>query len=381
MSILGFLLWFWAMMVAGAAGTALWRSVRLARPGRAHSIPPARVRIVRPATGAAGWLAEGLRSGTLEGRDVRWVLTTASAQDPATRIAEATVHRFREEGRSSDLLVGRIPGPNRKVAQLAIAESDHGRGDAMVVADADVDLDRVDLDALLAELGRPGVGAVWSPVAEDSEATLGDRASAAVLSGSLHAFPLLCGIDQRGLVGKLFAVRAEALEAAGGFAALVQYLGEDMELARRLDEAGWTIRALPQGARSLARDRSLPEVIARHARWATVIRSQRPARLLAYPLLFGATTPLLLGAAALSLALPLPAALIAALTLLTRLSVAAVARRRAGLSIGPRPLLEAVGLAELVLWAAFLRALQGPEVTWAGRRLRVAAGGILQERS
>src|SRR5690606_35045969 len=145
------------------------------------------------------------------------------------------------------------------------------------------------------------------------------------------AFSLLGRLEPHGLlVGKTFAVRLTALRRVGGFAALVQHLGEDMELARRLREQGSCVQESDTVVSSLASRRSVGQVLARYARWLLVIRAQRPALLASYPLLLAAT-PGLLAAGSLAIVRGLPgAALAVVVAVVTRLGVGVVARALAG---------------------------------------------------
>ena len=222
------------------------------------------------------------------------MFAVARADDPAHDVAQAVCDALRADGRDVAVRVTGASGANQKAAQLARVIAAE-RCDVVVNLDSDVDCATVDLHALVAALGGDGaLGAVWAPVVEDGGVTLGDRASDALLAGSLHAFPLLAALDPRGLVGKVVALRREALDRVGGFDALTDYLGEDMELARRLRAAGYRTQAASFVAVSRAEGRTWGAAVVRYARWITVIRAQRPALLASYPALFFAT-PLLVG--------------------------------------------------------------------------------------
>ncbi|HEU4536806.1 MAG TPA: glycosyltransferase, partial [Polyangiaceae bacterium] len=273
------------------------------------------------------------------------------------------------------MVVTRPEAPNAKSAQLAVAVE--GASAALLLfADSDVCLRERGLRELFAALEAPGVAAAWAPPVEVAPArTLGDRASQALLGGSLHAFPLLAGLDPGGLVGKLFVVRRAALDQVGGFGDLTYVLGEDMELARRLRSQGLGVRACRARAPSLARGRRLGAVVERYARWVAVIRAQRPALLLSYPALFFATPLVALAALAGAAERPRAAAIALALALAARAAVAAAARRAGGRRGGVFALALDTLLGDALLAAAFGRALARREVVWRGRALYPAAGG------
>ncbi|WP_437677600.1 glycosyltransferase [Sorangium sp. So ce131] len=414
----------WALAVASVSAEAARRAGRRLSPGaRVTGAPPPgapspgarspeacapdaappgapgsalRVLVVRPCAGPEPHLERTLGSlaGARLSAPARCVFAVADTADGALPAATAAAERLRAAAIPAEVAITAPAGPNRKAAQIAaVVARESAPFDAVLVADSDVDLDGVDLDALIGPLGprsdgarpaRPGGGApldaVWAPPVEVAPArSLGDRASAAVLGGSLHAFPLLAGLDPRGLVGKLFAVRAGSLAGAGGFAALTAHLGEDMELSRRLLARRGAIGAAAVVAPSLASGRALRDVIARYARWITVIRAQRPALLASYPALFFAT-PLIVALAALSAPIAAaPALLAVAVAVPTRVAVAALAARLSGRRAPLRAAAADALLADLVLGAAFLRALSTRTVVWRTGRFRIDRRGLLRE--
>lgn len=397
----------WALAVTSVSLEATRRARKRLQGGAAPLLhtralgptpPTPRVLVVRPCAGAEPHLERTLASlaGARLATTPRCLFAVADAADPAVPAARAAVEVLRAAAIPAELVITGPGGPNRKAAQLAGAlAQERAPFEVLLVADSDVDLDGVDLDALVAPLtdridltdgaplDDPGPGpasAVWAPPVEAAPAiSLGDRASAAVLGGSLHAFPLLAGLDPRGLVGKLFAVRADALARAGGFAALTAHLGEDMELSRRILAQRGGVAAAPILARSLASGRTLPDAIARYARWISVIRAQRPALLPSYPALFFAT-PLIVALALLAAPIaPAPALLAAVVAVAGRIALAAVAASMTGRPVALRAAAADALLADLVLGAAFCRALSTRTVVWRSGRFTIDRRGCLRE--
>ncbi len=282
------------------------------------------------------------------------------------------------------MVITRAEGPNRKAAQLAaVVALESEPFEVVLVADSDVDLVETNLDELVAPLTiAGGADAVWAPPAEHGRApTLADRASAALLGASLHAFPLLAGLDPRGLVGKLFAVKRGSLAAVGGFDAFAAHLGEDMELARRLLARGGSIAAAPVVASSRAAGRTWAQAVARFARWLGVIRAQRPLLLASYPALFLAAPLILALAAIVAPVAPRLALAAATLAITTRLTVAiaaAIASERPA-SIG-RAVVESA-LADALLVAAFVRCLRTRKVVWRDNVLTIEKSGLVREEA
>jgi ceramide glucosyltransferase len=334
--------------------------------------------VVRPCAGVEPSLADNLRSsGALaDAGTFTLVLAVARGDDPALVVARTAADALCASGHDASVMLTHAEGVNQKASQLARVVAAHGSHDTVVVIDSDVDCRGLSLAAWVEALrGDASLGALWVPTVEDGGETFGDRCSDALLAGSLHAFPVLAALDPRGLVGKVSVLRASSLAAVGGFAALECYLGEDMELARRMLASGARVAAFNAVARSRVRGRSWGDVVARYARWITVIRAQRPVLMVSYPAMFFAT-PLLV-ACALVLSLARSEALgVAAIAVGARILVALAARRASG-----TPLRRALGdgvWADALLLAAFVRALRGAPVLWRGRTLTVERGGTLR---
>ncbi len=387
-NILGLLLFGWSFAVASTSLEAVRRTAFRGRAARCVETQAAVMRenpsvlVVRPCAGHEPSLERTLASLARATRsfEVRCRFAIEGEDDLALPAARRAAETLVRAGIEAEIVFTGGGGPNRKAAQLAAAAEG---ADVLIVSDSDVDLADVDLDALVAPLVGPSPAWVaWAPPAEHAPPrTLGDHASAAVLGASLHAFPVLAQLDPRGLVGKLFAIRAGALAAIGGFGSLVDYLGEDMEIARRVREKGGSVVAAPIVARSLAEGRSWEAVIARFSRWLTVIRAQRPLLLLSYPGLFFATGPIVLLSAAFAFVVPNVALAAALLALVARLLIAFVAAHAAGRPVGLVAALRDAVLADVVLAFAFARALRSRTVTWRDRVLVVDRTGLLRQPS
>jgi ceramide glucosyltransferase len=345
---------------------------------------PRAVLVVRPCAGSEPWLEANLRSITLARRSfaLHYRIAIADAADAAAPAAHAAVDALKAEGIDARVVLTAARGPNRKVSQIKAAiEAFDEPFDVLLAADSDVDLGGADLDLLVSPLAEASAtDAVWAPPAELGTAeTLADRASAAVLGASLHAFPLLAGLDRGGLCGKLFAVKRTALAAIGGVGALALHLGEDMELARRIRARGRAIEAAPMVARSVSAGRSASQVVARFARWLMVIRAQRPALFVSYPLLFFATPLILLFAAITAAGATHLAAAAALLAVASRIAVALTAARATGrrLHVG-RAIFESA-LADALLAAAFVCALRSRRVVWRDTVITIDRDGLARE--
>jgi ceramide glucosyltransferase len=371
----------WSVLLAVVSA----RAILLARARHAPANLPGpsaqtRVLLLRPCCGLEPGLSTCLASAAvaLPRGELRVLHLVADETDPAWPVARAEADALRAGGLDASALVTGASAPNRKADQLARGASAGGDFDLLLCADSDVSLDAGAVTELLAAVSRPGVGAAWAPPVEVAPPTAdGDRASQAVLAGSLHAFVLLAGLDHGGMVGKLFAVRRDALLAAGGLEALAHVLGEDVELGRRLRAAGHEVVVTAHPAHSLATGRSLAETVARYARWMQVVRGQRPALLLSYPVLFFGTSPLVLLGAGLALAGHAVALGPALLALVARVVVSVAARLASRTRPTAAVVVADVVLAEAVLAAAFAVTLLSRRFNWRGRALELRRGRLL----
>jgi ceramide glucosyltransferase len=370
----------WAAALVTVQGVAVTRALRARRDDWDSDAPHDLTLVLRPCAGEDPDLAHNLLS-TARARwngPVRVILGVAHGSDPALPACERVAAALRDEGIDARCVVTHAEGANQKVAQLAAMLDRAGDGHtAVLVADSDADLTGLPLGAMVARLfAHERLAAAWVPPVERSAHTAGDRASRAVLGASLHAFPLLAHIDAHGLVGKVFAARADALDAVGGFAALRRHLGEDMELARRWRAAGWRIEAAPFVVPSSAGGRSWTAAAARYGRWVSVIRAQRPGLLASYPALFFGTVPWTVGALAVGVLRPAVIPLLGvagAAVWGARLAVAAVGARAAGVPWSFRDALRA----DAMLADAFVRALRSRRFEWRGRTLVILPDGSL----
>lgn len=373
---LGAALLAWALVYLGAVAAAFARARARAREGsRAESAR--RVILVRPCCGAEAGLVERLAEAS---GAAHVVLAVGSAGDGALPAAYAACARLVAAGVSAEVLVTGASAPNRKAHQIALAleRATIADFDTVAVLDSDVDARDVHLGELAAVLDGSGVAAAWrAPVHRGPGATWGDRLTAAVLSASMHAFPVLAGIDGAGMVGKCFVVDRRALEQVGGFSQLTGVLAEDMALARRLRAAGLTIACAGAPIDTAGARRTTRDAIERFARWATAIRAQRPALLATYPLFFFPS--LLLPPLALAVDGSRLGAVAASVLVASRLALALVADRASGRRSPIARLLADAVLADVALAAATTLALVRRDFAWRGVPLAVGPLGQLVE--
>jgi ceramide glucosyltransferase len=380
-AVLRTLIEVWAGTNVGFTATLLVGVYRLARRPRPELQSTPAICILRPCEGDEPGLYENLLSSVevaYPGRR-RVLLLVPAPTDPAFAVASAVAAAASGQAQVAVSIVVTAPQPfeNRKVAQLicGLAASDEP---IVVCADSDVRLGGDDLLALVAAL--PGRGAAFAAPIEVAAQTGWDRASAALVGGSpqsflaLYGFHLLVG-GAPSMAGALCAFARSALVAIGGLSGVRDCLGEDHELARKLCAAGYPVGLSQRPAACYDRGRGARAAIGRVGRWLTVVRGQRPALLVTYPLLLAATPALLL--AALCLRSPVMLGFTAAVLLL-RIGLCVALRRLQGLRRGPLAALGEVLLGEGLLWLGFLRAAGSRRIRWRGHPFVVERHGRLR---
>lgn len=343
--------------------------------------PP--VLIMRPCAGAEPDLLANLCSLTSarSSLPLHVVMAVDDPDDLARPAIEAALVELRAAGITASAEVIANRGPNRKASILAGLLEGHRQHAVVINIDSNVDLAGFDFDRLIAPLlADDRIGTIWVPWSERRGAGMtgmGPRASEALLGGSLTAFPLLCGIHPKGLVGKFWAAPRDVIDRIA-FADLVDYLGEDLEMARRLLAAGLRIEAASLLVRSPGGPPTFAAAVERFARWMLVVRAQQLPLSFSYPTLFFATPMVLVLAAFGALARPELGSIAVGLAVLARMIVSLAARHWSGRSLALGPAVVDAALADLVLGLAWLRAWTSREVTWRGHRLRVDRDGRLQ---
>lgn len=359
----------------------VWRLRRRARPPVPRSWPA--IALLRPCEGAEPDLLVNLLSSLRAhyAGPRRVLFLVPDADDPAYAVAASAVAVAHAEGLDAAEVVLTRPAQrqNRKVAQL-VAGLAYCEEAIVVTVDSDVRLGDADLPALVAALDAdPAVAAAFAAPVEVAPQTLWDRISAALVGGSPQNFLALYGLyglygGVPSMAGALCALRRQALLRCGGFAGLLPYLGEDYELARRFTALGYRVALSREPARCSDGGRSRAEVIARVARWLTVVRGQRPLLLFTYPI-FMAPTPVLLLTALLAQSLALGA--YAVVLLATRALLCCELRRTQALRRGPLTAVAEVVSSELLLWAGLGRALRTRRIRWRGHYFRIGRGGLM----
>ena len=361
------------------------RLTRNFRRAATQGIAPNRALLIRPCAGDEPGLKNRLLSVCEAHCDfpLRIVLAVDDPNDAALPAIYAARDALVARAWDVSIVFAPVIGPNRKASIISeCLRLERKNIDTAVIADSNIDLAGFDLNRLTAGLlGDPGIGAVWAPFRETAKRrSFGNFASEAVLHFSWHSFGLLSAVDAGGLVGKLFAVRKEALAEVSDFSDLTHVLGEDAALSKALRTAGYGVRVAPLTVLSPVPSKRWSETLDRHVRWMMVVKSQRPALLSAYPLLFFNALFIYFAALLVAPIHPIPALTLAAFTFVVRVAVGAVAARMLGLRPRWPQLFSAVFIGDALLTLAFFKTLYSRSFTWRGRPLFIDRSGTLSQR-
>ena len=348
---------------------AAWRFLRRARRGRqAGALPP--VTMLKPLKGPGVELYENLASFCRQSYpSYQIVFGVADAHDPAV----AVVHRLRRDFPERDIVlaVGSGRGTNRKVANLEHMMP-HAPHDVLVMSDSDIRVGPDYLRTMVAPLADPAVGLTTCLYRGRGNFGLPSIIESLFINTDFVPNALVAHWVQpfRYAFGASIAVKREALERIGGFAAFADYLADDYQLGRRVAEAGYRLVLLPYVVETVLDSVTLRDVWRHQVRWARTYRVCQPVgwfcSVVTHATLWGLVAALVLGR-------PVGWAVLASALTARLFSLAAIMR----LLREPETTrcLALVPLKDLVTSAMWLAAFLGRQVVWSGRVFRVLRDG------
>jgi ceramide glucosyltransferase len=245
----------------------------------------------------------------------------------------------------------------------------HARHDFVLVNDSDIRVAPDYLARTMAGFSNPHVGLVTALYRGEAAPTLGSRLEALGISAEFMAGVLAARVVETGLhfaLGSTLAFRREALQAIGGFEAVLDYLADDFELGTRMAGAGYEV-ALAAGVvvETFVPAYSFRDFFAHQLRWGRSTRNSRSWGYFGLLLTFGVpwallTTILARGARW--------AWLLLAAALLSRLFMAVVVGFKV---IGDRQVLRYLWLVpvrDVMAVLVWIGSYTGRTVFWRGRR-------------
>jgi ceramide glucosyltransferase len=350
---------------------AAWRF--FGRPGRparwGEKLPP--VTVLKPLKGPGIDLYANLASFCRQDYPTyQIVFGVEDPRDPAV----AVVHQLRRDFPERDiaLSVASMPGANRKVANLRHMMR-HARHATLVMSDSDVRVRPDYLRAMVVPLADPKVGLTTCLYRGAGRFGLPSVLESLFINTDFIPMVLAAQIVQRFeyAYGASIAVKREALDRIGGFAALADYLADDYHLGNQVAKAGYRLLLLPYVVETVLDSVSLRDVWRHLLRWARTYRVCQPVpwffTIVTHTILWGVLAVVATRGSAVGWG-------ILAVALATRLgSLAAIMRL-----LGEREtmrylwLVPAKDLFNSLMWAA---AFLGREVEWSGQRFRVRRDG------
>ncbi len=313
------------------------------------------------------------------------IFGVSSTEDPAAAAVEQLKREF------PDLAIQLIECPERlgangKVSTL-VQMAGHARYDYLLINDSDITVSPRYLERVMACFApapmaqkadeRP-VGLVttlYRGRAHDTPASLFEELGIATdfMPGVLLSKMMEGGLHYG--LGATLAVSREALEKAGGFIALADYLADDYELGARVDRAGYRLVLSREVVETAVPPYSLRGFFDHQLRWMRTIRAARPAGYVGLVFVHGLAWAMLnllaSGVSLLSLWLLV-------LCFFLRLSQAMVVGTQV---LGDRkvlPSLWLLPLRDLLAMGLWIAAFAGDTIVWRGERF-VLDGGRLRK--
>ena len=306
------------------------------------------------------------------------LFAVAAADDPAVEVIRRLMASFPavEIGLVID---PSIHGPNYKVCNLMNAWP-KARHDIVIVCDSDIRVGPEYLARVCAPFADPAVGLVTSLYRSSRVDGLATVIEA--LGFTVEMIPnVMVALKLEGLsfaLGASMACRREALEAIGGFPALVNYLADDYQLGNKIHRAGYRLELSGYFVESIMKRERLAGILSRQLRWCRTMRASRPGGYFAS----GITQPFAGVLAALLLARFSPVGWWAVLLLyLVRGALVTIySRWYVQDRLLPR-YLWLLPLRDLLAFATWALAFLGNRVRWRGHLFRLRPGGAIEEIS
>lgn len=295
--------------------------------------------------------------------------------DPAVPVLRALEARY--PGKVRCIVEPTVLGTNYQVSNLMHLFR-ASRNPLIVITDSDMRAEPHYLRSVAAPLSDPQVGLVTCGYKNNHPRSLG--AALATLGRCVDFIPqvlLACLKDgrMRFALGATLATRREVLEQIGGLEAVVNRIGSDYHVGYLVSQAGYRVVLSHYVLENDAGPETVSEVYRRELRWARTTRMNRGPEYYGVGITHGTLYSVLLAAAAM---LHPWALAVLALAWGVRVVQAGTALRL----LGAQPLftwLWALPLRDGMSFLVWLHSILGDDVQWRGRRLKLRAGGVLED--
>lgn len=366
----------WLGLGSSALGCAyLWyacnsveRFCRRPAPSNATPLP---VSVLKPLKGEDSALIENLRSFCRQDYPVFQIVFGVADPDDA---AVAVVRTLMTEFPLHDLAL--VVDPTQRGANLKVANLDNmlpsARHDILVIADSDMRVAPDYLAAVTAPLAAPETGLVTCLYRGVSSGGLwSDLACLHINHGFLPQAVAAAALGMgAGCFGATLALKRATLEAAGGFAALVDTLADDHALGQAVRRLGLAVELSPYLVDDIVAEPGIAALFRHELRWARTIRLMAPlgflGSIIAYPL------PLAILAASSSM-LPVPTLAMVGVALACRM----VTAKRLDRTLRLKGALWLLPLRDLLSFVVFVVSFFGRSVAWRDHKFRIGPSGQL----
>ncbi|MGO9436707.1 MAG: bacteriohopanetetrol glucosamine biosynthesis glycosyltransferase HpnI [Terracidiphilus sp.] len=178
-------------------------------------------------------------------------------------------------------------GANGKVSTLAQLVP-HAQHEFLLISDSDIAVSSRYLERIMISFSQPRidgvhftqpVGLVTALYRGHAHRTLASRFEALGIATDFQPGVLLSRMLEGGMhfgLGSTLAVRREALDRIGGFAALVDYLADDYELGARIAQAGYTVALSAEVVETSTPPYTWRGFADHQLRWLRTVRDARP---------------------------------------------------------------------------------------------------------
>ena len=334
--------------------------------------PP--VSILKPLRGTDPEMYESFRSYCLQDYgEYQIIFGVSDANDPAVALVEKLTSEFPE--RNIQLMVcPEILGTNVKVSNL-LQMARVARYDHLLVSDSDIRVPADYLRRVLAPFSDTNVGMVTCLYRGVASPTLGSRLES--IGTSTDFCPAVLAARQlQGIrfgLGSTLAFTRKALDAAGGFEPLLDYLADDYELGARIAQAGFEVRVSEVVVDHFLPGYTMREFLDHQLRWARAIRDSRrwgyAGLVVTFPLVWAAFAVLFSAGASWSW-------ILLAATVLMRVAVALTA----GKTILQDPQLKRdfwlIPLRDVFALAIWVASFAGHKILWRGIEFELKDGKL-----
>lgn len=237
--------------------------------------PP--VSILKPLRGADREMYESFRSHCLQDYpEYEIIFGVSERDDPAIALVERL--RLEFPARRIELVFcEKALGTNIKVSNL-VQMLPHAGHDYLIVNDSDIRVAQDYLHDVIAPLEAKCVGLSTALYRGAPGRTLGSKLEALGISTDFAAGVLSARVVERGIrfgLGSTLAFKRQALEAIGGFESLLDYLGDDYELGKRIADAGYEVVLSQAVVETFIPDHGFSGYWSHQLRWMRTVRASR----------------------------------------------------------------------------------------------------------